>query len=547
MDSNTKTQSKNKKHTPNAKSTHTKAEGVNKVGKTKVSVDQSQVSMNTPISNNFISKLRERVNAFKTSYSRKEVGRVVFSGDGVVHIEGLQHCKYGEMLEIDGHLQAIALSIKEDQIGAIVLAEENMVSHGALVHSTGSIVEIPVGEQLLGRVVDPLGNPLDGLVDINTGKTRPIEAAAPQIIDRSKVNTPLYTGIMYIDSMIPIGRGQRQLILGDRHTGKTSIAIDTILNQKGKDVVCVYVSIGQKATSVSWIMHLLLEAGAMEYTTIVCSTASDSAPIQYIAPYAGCAIAEEFMYSGKDVLVVYDDLTKHAVAYRSMSLLLKRPAGREAYPGDVFYLHSRLLERSAKLKPELGGGSMTALPIIETLSNNLSFIPSNVVSITDGQIFLDPELFNAGFLPAINAGLSVSRVGSSAQISAMKKVSGKLRLDLTQYKENEIFSKFSSDLDINTKMILDNGKALVELLKQDLHGTLTVEKQICLLYLNLKGMLKNIPLHKLSEFKKSFLQFIDSSYADILNSISTNKELDFDMSIKLDAAVKQFLEFYFES
>ncbi|MCL1945035.1 MAG: F0F1 ATP synthase subunit alpha [Firmicutes bacterium] len=497
-------------------------------------------------SQSLIQEISKSVNNFKKSYSRQEVGRVVFSGDGVVHIEGLQHCKYGELLEIDGHLKAIALSIKEDQIGAIVLAEENLVSHGALVHATGSIVEVPVGTQLLGRVVDPLGNPLDGLTSLDTNKTRPIETSAPQIIDRSKVNTPLNTGIMYIDSMIPIGRGQRQLILGDRHTGKTSIAIDTILNQKGKGVLCVYVAIGQKATSVSWIMHLLLEAGAMEYTTIVCSTASDSAPIQYIAPYAGCAIAEEFMYSGKDVLIVYDDLTKHAVAYRSMSLLLKRPAGRETYPGDVFYLHSRLLERAAKLSKELGGGSMTALPIIETLSNNLSFIPSNVVSITDGQIMLDPELFNAGLLPAINAGLSVSRVGSSAQISAMKKVSGKLRLDLTQYKENEIFAKFSADLDIHTKIILENGKALVELLKQDLHNTLEVEKQVCLLYLNLKGMLKEIPLHRLQAFKRDFLQFLDTSFADVLKSIREEKEISFDSSLKLDEAVKRYLEYYFE-
>lgn len=507
--------------------------------------DKNTSSVNSSTSD-FITQLSDSASKFNKKYSRQEVGRVIFSGDGVVHIEGLQHCKYGELLEIDGHLQAIALSIKEDHIGAIVLAEENQVSHGALVHATGSIVEVPVGEQLLGRVVNPLGEPMDGLHAIKTDKTRPIEASAPQIIDRSKVNTPLQTGIMYIDSMIPIGRGQRQLILGDRHTGKTTIAVDTILNQKGKGVHCVYVSIGQKATSVSWIMHLLMEAGAMEYTTIVCSTASDSAPLQYIAPYAGCAIAEEYMYNGKDVLIVYDDLTKHAVAYRSMSLLLQRPAGREAYPGDVFYLHSRLLERSAKLNKELGGGSMTALPIIETLSNNLSFIPSNVVSITDGQIFLDPDLFNAGLLPAINAGLSVSRVGSSAQITGMKKVSGKLRLDLTQYKENEIFAKFSSDLDPGTKLILENGKALVELLKQDLHDTLEVEQQICLLYLNLKGVLKPVPLHKLQVFKKDFLQHLGSNYSGILESIKDKKEIDFDTSVLLDDAVKKFLEYNFE-
>ncbi|MDR3021291.1 MAG: F0F1 ATP synthase subunit alpha [Clostridiales bacterium] len=495
---------------------------------------------------NLIKDFSASVGKFKKSYIRQEVGRVVFSGDGVVRIEGLQHCKYGELLEIDGCHRAIAFNIEENIIGAIVLGEPEAVSNGSLCHATGEIVTVPVGNELLGRVVDPLGNPLDGLKAVKASAHRPIESPAPQIIDRSKVNQPLQTGIMAIDSMIPIGKGQRELILGDRHTGKTSLAIDTILNQKGKDVICVYVSIGQKAASISSIMHLLMEQGAMEYTTIVCSTASDSAPIQYIAPYAGCAIAEEFMYKGKDVLIVYDDLTKHAIAYRAMSLLLKRPSGREAYPGDVFYIHSRLLERTAKLNKELGSGSMTALPILETISNNLSLIPTNVISITDGQIFLETELFNAGVRPAINVGLSVSRVGSSAQIKAMKKVSGKLRLDLSQYRELAIFAQFGSDLDDYTKKILDYGVRTIEMLKQPVHSPLDVAKQVCLLYVTTKGMLVDIEVHRLSTFKKEFLHYLDSSHAEILQTINSQGDLDFEASLKLDEAVKRFLEFYFE-
>ena len=383
--------------------------------------EQMRIEPLRPDIGKLMRRLDERIDTFKPDYTGSHAGRVCYSGDGVIRIEGLKDAEYDELLDVEG-VKAIAFNLEEDNVGAIVLDDEDKVQAGAIVHSTGRIVEVPVGEALLGRVVNPLGVPIDGLGEVHTDRVRPIEAAAPAIADRGKVNTPLQTGIMAIDAMIPIGRGQRELIIGDRQTGKSSIAIDTILNQKGKGVYCVYVAIGQKSSTVSGLVHTLGEHGALDYTVVVCSTARDSAPMQYIAPYAGCAIAEEFMYAGRDVLIVYDDLSKHAVAYRAMSLLLKRPPGREAYPGDIFYLHSRLLERAAKLSDALGGGSMTALPIVETLAGDISaYVPTNIISITDGQIYLESELFNAGIRPAVNVGLSVSRVGSSAQIKGMRK------------------------------------------------------------------------------------------------------------------------------
>ncbi|MCL2599001.1 MAG: F0F1 ATP synthase subunit alpha [Firmicutes bacterium] len=485
---------------------------------------------------------------YKKKNEQTELGRIVFSGDGVVKITGLKHCKYGELLEINGSIRAIALNLEEHEIGAIVLDDEDKVATGGLVSATGDIVTVPVGPELLGRVVDPLGNAIDGLAPIKTsGKRRPIETPAPVIMDRGKVNEPLQTGIICIDSMIPIGKGQRELIIGDRQTGKTSVAIDTILNQKGKGVICVYVAIGQKASSISSLVHLLSENGAMEYTIIVCSTARDSAPIQYIAPYSGCAMAEEFMYQGKDVLIVYDDLSKHAVAYRSMSLLLKRPPGREAYPGDIFYIHSRLLERAAKLSEFHGGGSMTALPIVETQAGAISaYVPTNVISITDGQIFLETELFNAGVRPAVNVGLSVSRVGSSAQIKAMRTVSGKLRLDLSQYRELAIFAQFGTDLDAQTKSMLAQGERTTEMLKQPVSSPMDVEKQVIILYITMKELLKNISVKKLSAFKVGFLEYVDTNFPQICKKIRENGNLDFETSQEIEAATTRFIDFYFD-
>ena len=473
-----------------------------------------------------------------------KAGRVIYAGDGVIRIKGLSDVKYDELLDVGG-VKAIAMNLEEDEVGAIVLDDEDKVPAGAVVRSTGRIVEVPVGKELLGRVVSPLGEPMDGMGPLGSKKTRPIEAPAPPIADRGKVNTPLQTGIMAIDAMIPIGRGQRELIIGDRQTGKTSVALDTILNQKGKDVYCVYVAIGQKASTVSGFVHTLNEYGAMAYTAVVCSTARDSAPMQYIAPYAGCAIAEEFMYAGKDVLIVYDDLSKHAVAYRAMSLLLKRPPGREAYPGDIFYLHSRLLERAAKLNKKLGGGSMTALPIVETLAGDISaYVPTNIISITDGQIYLESELFNAGVRPALNVGLSVSRVGSSAQIKAMKKVSGKLRLDLSQYRELIVFTQFGSELDAVTRRMLDQGARATEMLKQDLNAPLDVEHQIILLYVTMKELLLSVPVAKIGDFKRKFTDYLDVNGAKFIDEIRTTGDLSMEMQVDLEDFVNRFLEIF---
>ena len=410
-----------------------------------------------------------------------------------------------------------------------------------LVNTTGMIVSVPVGEKLLGRVVNPLGKPIDGLGEFTADKFRPIEAAAPAIKDRNKVNTPMLTGLLAIDSMIPIGRGQRELIIGDRQTGKTSVAIDTILNQKGNGVICVYVAIGQKSSSVSNIYKILSERGAMDYTVIVSASARDSAPLQYIAPYAGCAIAEEFMYSGKDVLIIYDDLSKHAVAYRAMSLLLKRPPGREAYPGDIFYLHSRLLERAAKLSPELGGGSMTALPIVETLAGDISaYIPTNIISITDGQIYLESDLFNSGIRPAVNVGLSVSRVGSSAQTKAMRTVSGKLRLDLSQYRELAAFAQFGAELDEASALALEQGKRTIEMIKQDVHRPMSVEHQVILLYMTVKGLIKNIPISRITEFKDKFIKYFDVDYSGTVSELKRRGEITIEMGMTIEEAVNTF-------
>lgn len=489
--------------------------------------------------------LAKTVKKYRRSFDVRHAGSVEFCGDGVIVCTGLSDAEYGEMLQIENGTQAIVLSLSDDSVGAIVLDDDDKVSAHMVVKTTGMIVSVPVGEKLLGRVVNPLGKPIDGAGSIIPDKFRPIEAHAPAIKDRAKVNEPMLTGLVTVDSMIPIGRGQRELIIGDRQTGKTSIAVDTILNQKGKDVICVYVAIGQKSSTVAGIYNLLTERGAMDYTVIVSATARDSAPLQYIAPYAGCAIAEEFMYSGKDVLIVYDDLSKHAVAYRAMSLLLKRPPGREAYPGDIFYLHSRLLERAAKLSDDLGGGSITALPIVETLAGDISaYIPTNIISITDGQIYLESELFNAGVRPAINVGLSVSRVGGSAQTGAMRKVSGKLRLDLSQYRELAVFAQFGADLDESTARRLEQGKRTTEIIKQDVHSPMSLEHQLILLYITTKELIKDIPVERVCEFKEKFLKFVDIEYADIVDALASGSDITMDIGIAIEEAVGEYLLFF---
>ena len=490
-------------------------------------------------------ELSQTVAQYNKKYRVRHAGRVEFCGDGVIMCSGLSKAEYGEMLHVENGAQAIALDLSEDHVGAIVLDDEDKVSAHMVVKTTGMIVSVPVGEKLLGRVVNPLGKAIDGLDEIKTDKFRPIENAAPAIKDRGKVNKPMLTGLIAVDSMIPVGRGQRELIIGDRQTGKTSIAVDTILNQKGKGVICVYVAIGQKSSTVSNIYNTLTEHGAMDYTVIVSASAKDSAPLQYIAPYAGCAIAEEFMYAGKDVLIVYDDLSKHAVAYRAMSLLLKRPPGREAFPGDIFYLHSRLLERAAQLSPELGGGSITALPIVETLAGDISaYIPTNIISITDGQIYLESDLFNSGIRPAINVGLSVSRVGGSAQTKAMRKVSGKLRLDLSQYRERAAFSQFGADLDETTAATLEKGKRTTEIIKQDVHKPMRLEHQIILLYITTKDLIAHVPVAKISDFSAKFLKFLDVNHSEITEALSVGGEITMDVGIKIEEAVNEFTQYF---
>ncbi len=495
----------------------------------------------------FGDETRTRIGDFVDMQDTSAIGTVMSSGDGIVMIEGLEGCKYGELVVFESGDTGIVMNLSKDRIGAVLLSNATEVSQGNTVRKTGNVLRVPVGEALLGRVIDPIGVPMDGKGAVCSTQFRPIEAEAPAIFDRQGVKQPLETGIMAIDSMIPIGKGQRELIIGDRQTGKTAIAVDTILNQKGKHVYCVYVAIGQKASTISAIIHTLEMEGAMDYTVVVASTGSDTPSMQYIAPYAGCAIAEEFMYAGKDVLIVYDDLSKHAVAYRTMSLLLRRPPGREAYPGDVFYLHSRLLERAAKLSAKNGGGSMTALPIIETMAGDISaYIPTNVISITDGQIYLESELFNAGIRPAVNVGLSVSRVGGSAQTKAMRKVAGRLRLDLAQYRELAVFAQFASDLDKTTRDTLDQGAKLTESLKQPQYLALPMASQVISLFVAVNKYLLGLPIKMVSEFNKGYLNFVDLNYPDVRIGINQTGDLTDDMITSLHKAAQDYLAVFRE-
>ena len=489
------------------------------------------------------SVIKQQIKAFSGKLDVTEAGSVIQVGDGIAHVYGLDDAMSGELLEFSNGVFGIAFNLDEDSIGVVLLGADAEVKEGDIVKRTKRISEVPVGDALLGRVVSPLGLPLDGKGPINYSATRQIERIAPGVIEREEVNTPLQTGIKAIDSMIPIGRGQRELIIGDRQTGKTAICIDTIINQKGQNVLCVYVAIGQKTSTVSRLVKVLEDAGAMEYTTIVMASASDSSPLQYIAPYAGCAIGEEWMEQGKDVLLVYDDLSKHAVAYRALSLLLRRPPGREAYPGDVFYLHSRLLERAAKLSEARGGGSLTALPIIETQAGDISaYIPTNVISITDGQIYLETELFNNGVRPAINAGFSVSRVGGAAQIGAMKKMSGPLRIELAQYRELASFAQFGSDLSKDTLDRLRHGERIVEILKQPQYHPMPVEKQVLLLYMLTNKYFSGVNVEHVQRASSELLDFISDRYNHIFDEIRETK----DISKELDEVIKTAGEEFFK-
>lgn len=485
--------------------------------------------------------IKEQIKRYEKSLDMVDIGTVIQVGDGIARIHGLEGCMAGELVEFPGEVFGMALNLEEDNVGCVLLGSDKEIREGDTVKRTGRIVEVPVGDAMMGRVVNALGQPIDGKGAINTTKFSPIEKIAPGVITRKSVSQPLQTGIKAIDSMIPIGRGQRELIIGDRQTGKTAIAIDTIINQKGQDVICIYVAIGQKRSTVAQIVDTLEKRGAMEYSVVVVSTASELAPLQYIAPYAGVTIAEEFMANGKDVLIVYDDLSKHAIAYRAMSLLLRRPPGREAFPGDVFYLHSRLLERAARLDEKFGGGSITALPIIETLAGDISaYIPTNVISITDGQIFLETDLFFAGQRPPINSGLSVSRVGGSAQIKAMKKVAGRIKLELAQYRELAAFAQFGSELDKETKGVLDQGARMLEILKQPQYSPVSVEHQVVILYAALNKYLMDIPVNRISIFEKEFLQFVDNSYPEIIEDIKTTKDLTDGNVEKIKTAIAEF-------
>ena len=489
------------------------------------------------------SVIKEQIKQYSTKLETSDIGTVIQVADGIARIHGLEKAMQGELLEFPGEVYGMVLNLEEDNVGAVLLGDRKNINEGDIVKTTGRVVEVPVGDQLTGRVVNSLGQPIDNKGPIETDKYRPIERVASGVISRKSVDTPIQTGIKAIDAMVPIGRGQRELIIGDRQTGKTAIAIDTIINQKGQGVHCIYVAIGQKASTVANIVKTLEEFGAMDYTTIVASTASELAPLQYIAPYAGCAIGEEWMERGEDVLVVYDDLSKHATAYRTLSLLLRRPPGREAYPGDVFYLHSRLLERAARLSDELGGGSLTALPIIETQAGDVSaYIPTNVISITDGQIYLETEMFNAGFRPAINAGLSVSRVGGSAQIKAMKKIAGPIRTDLAQYRELAAFAQFGSELDDDTKERLDQGERIREILKQPQYQPLPVEKQVAIIYAAVKKHLLDLPVDQILDFQKELFELIDTKYPEIFKSIAETKVMDDATEEKLIKAINEAKE-----
>lgn len=487
--------------------------------------------------------IKDKIKNYKNKIEQSETGYIIEVGDGICKVRGLDNCMSNELIEFENGETAMALNLEEDVVSLVILGSDANLKEGDIAKRTGNVVSVPVGEAMIGRVVNALGEPIDAKGPIETNERRPIESPAPGIIERQSVSVPLQTGIKAIDSMIPIGRGQRELIIGDRQTGKSTIAIDTIINQKGKDVICIYVAIGQKKSTVSQVVDTLEKNGALEYTTIVAATASELAPMQYIAPYSGCAIGEYFMYKGKDVLVVYDDLSKHAVSYRALSLLIRRPPGREAYPGDVFYLHSRLLERAARLSKEYGGGSLTALPIIETQAGDVSaYIPTNVISITDGQIFLETELFHSGIMPAVNPGISVSRVGGNAQIKAMKKVAGTLKLAYSQYRELQAFSQFGSDLDDDTKMRLRQGERIVEILKQDRNAPVKVENQVVIIYAVINDYLMDIEISDVKDFEKALYKHIDEFYPDINDEIAKTGIISDETEEKIKKAITQIKE-----
>ena len=487
------------------------------------------------------SVIKEQILRYADKLEVTDVGTVIQVADGIARIHGLENAMQGELLEFPGEVYGMVLNLEEDNVGAVLLGDQKNINEGDTVKTTGRVVEVPVGDAMIGRVVNALGQPIDGKGPIETTKYRQIERVASGVITRKSVDTPLQTGIKAIDAMVPIGRGQRELIIGDRQTGKTSIALSAMLNQKGKGVICVYCSIGQKASTIAQLVHTLEQAGAMEHTVVVASTASDSSAMQYLAPYAACAVAEDFMYQGRDALVIYDDLSKHAVAYRAMSLLLRRPPGREAYPGDVFYLHSRLLERAAKLSPEMGGGSMTALPIVETMAGDISaYIPTNVISITDGQIYLETELFHAGIRPAVNVGLSVSRVGRAAQHEAMKKVSGSMRLDVAQYREMAVFAQFGSDIDSSTKQMLERGARLVELTKQPQDNTLSLAEQVAILIAYRKGVFDGIAIRGVTGHKWELLEFLSGACGRAMAQINATGKLSDEDRSELEHAMELF-------
>ena len=489
------------------------------------------------------SVIREQIKNYKSEVSISDFGTVIQVGDGIARVFGLENCMSGELLEFPGDTFGMALNLEEENVGVVIMGADNHIKEGDIVRPTGRVVEVPVGEELIGRVVNSLGQPLDGKGPIDTKETRPVENAAPGVLKRKSVHQPLQTGIKAIDSMIPIGKGQRELIIGDRQTGKTAIAVDTILNQAKEDVICIYVAIGQKKSTVAQMVQQLENKGAMKYTIVVSATASDVAPLQYIAPYAGCAMAEYYMYQGKHVLIIYDDLSKHAVAYRAMSLLLRRPPGREAYPGDVFYLHSRLLERAAKLSEDLGGGSITALPIIETQAGDISaYIPTNVISITDGQIFLESDLFFSGQRPAVNAGISVSRVGGDAQIKAMKKVASAVKLELAQYRELASFSQFGSDIDKETKARLDHGLVLMEVIKQKQYSPVAVEHQVMIFYAAVGDYLDDLDVSKIKDFESGFYEYMDTIHPDVGKSIKEKGQLTEESEDQLKLAIGEYKE-----
>ena len=487
--------------------------------------------------------IKEQIQNYDNKLSVEEIGTVTYVGDGIARAHGLENAMSGELLEFSNGSYGMAQNLESNDVGIIVLGEFESIREGDKVKRTGKIMEVPVGDNMIGRVVNPLGQPIDGMGPIETSKTRRVEAMAPGVMHRKSVSEPMQTGLKAIDALVPIGRGQRELVIGDRKTGKTSIAIDTIINQKGQDMICIYVAIGQKESTVRSQVETLRKYGAMDYTIVVTAGASQPAPLLFIAPYAGTAMGEEFMYNGKHVLVVFDDLSKQAVAYRELSLLLRRPPGREAYPGDVFYLHSRLLERAAKLSDELGGGSLTALPFVETQAGDISaYIPTNVISITDGQIFLENDLFYAGIRPAVDAGLSVSRVGGSAQIKAMKKVAGTLRLDLASYRELEAFTQFGSDLDAATQAKLNRGRRTVEVLKQKLHDPLPVEKQVVILYALTHGVLDSIPVNSILDFEAQLFEYLETNHSDLFATIRDTKDLP--DTEKLDGAIQEFKDIF---